>query len=223
MKMSDQFVNQEKRDVSGFSALLFKGVGKIELAQGDHEELIIEANPEVLSRIHTDVSNGLLTIHYESDWKDWTGVRFLGGDKIVFHLMMREIKSLAVSGVGNVDAARIASDQLELSLSGPGMMTVGMLNTGSLKLNLAGVGTMDIAGTTADLNISLGGAGTIKASRLEADKAVVSLSGVGTATVWAKTVLDTSISGAGVIEYYGKPQITVNNSGVGVLKYLGNR
>ncbi len=221
--MSDQYVNQERRDVSGFSRLLFKGVGKIELEQGDHEELTIEANQEVLSRIHTDVKDGLLTIHYESDWKDWTGVRFLGGDKIVFRLMMREIKSLAISGVGNIDAARIASDQLELALSGPGVMTIGTLNVGTLKLDLSGVGSMDLAGTAANLEVALSGAGTVKASRLEADKITVRLSGVGTATVWAKTVLDASISGAGVIEYYGKPQIIEKSSGLGVLKYLGSR
>lgn len=221
--MSDQYINQEKRDVSGFSRLLFKGVGKIELTQGDHDELIIEANPEVLSRIHTDVKDGLLTIHYESDWMDWTGVRFLGGEKIIFHVIMREIKSLSVTGVGNIDAARINSDQLELNLSGPGWMTIGLLNVGSLKLDLSGVGSMDLAGTTADLNINLSGAGTIKASRLETDKAVVKLSGVGTATVWAKSTLEATISGAGVIEYYGKPQISEHTSGLGVLKYLGNR
>lgn len=221
--MSDQYLNQERRDVSGFSRLLFKGVGKIELVQGDHEELIIEANQEVLSRIHTDVKDGLLTIFYESDWKDWTGVRFLGGDKIVFHLMMREIKSIATTGVGNIDAARIASDQLEMSLSGPGMMTIGTLNVGSVKLDLSGVGSMDLAGSAANLEVALSGAGTVKASRLETDKAVVRLSGVGTATLWAKETLDASISGAGVIEYYGKPQITEHTSGLGVLKYLGAR
>jgi len=221
--MSDQYMNQERRDVSGFSRLLFKGVGKIELEQGDHEELTIEANQEVLSRIHTDVQDGLLTIHYESDWKDWTGVRFLGGDKIVFHLMMREIKSIAISGVGNIDAARIASDQLELSLSGPGIMTIGTLNVGTLKLDLSGVGSMDLAGSAANFDLALSGAGTVKASRLEADRVTVRLSGVGTATLWAKTILDTSISGAGVIEYYGKPQITEKSSGLGVLKYLGAR
>ena len=124
---------------------------------------MIQANQEVLSRIHTDVQNGLLTIHYESDWKDWTGVRFLGGEKIVFRLVMREIKTLAISGVGNIDAAVLNSDHLELSLSGPGLITVGILKYRIVKkLDLAGVGSMDLAGTTSELNVVLGGAGTIK-------------------------------------------------------------
>lgn len=221
--MSDQINNQEKRDVSEFSGLHFKGVGKIELTQGDHDELVIEALPEVRSRIHTEVRDGILVIYYESDWLDWSGVRILGGEKIIFHMMMRDIKSLSISGVGNLDAARIVSDQLAISLHGPGIITIGTVQVKNLALTLSGVGSMDIAGTAPDLSLTISGAGTVKASRLETDRAVVKLSGVGNATVWAKTTLDASISGMGAIEYYGSPMITQRNSGLGVLKYLGNR
>ena len=145
----------------------FKGVGKIELVQGDHDELVIDALPEVRSRIHTDVRDGILVIYYESDWLDWSGVRILGGEKIIFRLMMRDIKSLSISGVGNLDAARIESDQLAISLHGPGMITIGTVQVKNLALTLSGVGSMDIAGTVPDLNVVISGAGTVKASRLE--------------------------------------------------------
>ena len=221
--MSDHISEQEKRELSGFSRLQFKGIGRVELTQGDHEELVIEAPPEVRERIHADVREDTLVIYYESDWKDWTGVRLLSGDKIVFRLMMRDIKSLALSGVGSLDAARIDGDSLSLSLSGPGAITIGTVTVKSLDLALSGVGAMDIAGSAPDLTVVISGAGTVKATRLEVERAVVKLSGVGTATLWAKQTLDTSISGAGVVEYYGSPVITQRNSGLGVLKYLGNR
>ncbi|HPS42336.1 MAG TPA: head GIN domain-containing protein [Anaerolineaceae bacterium] len=221
--MDNPNFDQERREVSGFSRLEFKGIGKVELTQGDHEELVIEAPQEVRERVHADVRGDTLVIYYESDWKDWTGVRLLGGEKIIFRLMMREIKSLALSGVGSLDAARIDGDALSVSLSGPGSTTVGTLNVKSLDLALSGVGSMDVAGSAPDLNVVISGAGTVKAARLEVERAVVKLSGVGTATIWAKLSLDTTISGAGVVEYYGSPAITQRNSGLGVLKYLGNR
>ena len=221
--MDNPYIDQEKRDVNGFSRLQFKGIGRVELTQGDHEELVIEAPQEVRERVHADVRDDTLVIYYESDWKDWTGVRLLGGEKIVFHLMMREIKSLALSGVRNLDASRIEADALSLALSGPGAITVGTLSVKSLDLALSGVGSMDVAGSAPDLNVVISGAGTVKAARLEVERAVVKLSGVGTATLWAKQSLDTTISGAGVVEYYGSPVITQRNSGLGVLKYLGNR
>ena len=80
--MSDNYNNQEKREVSGFSALMFRGMGRIDLIQDDHEELVIEAQPEIRSRIKTEVREGTLHIDYDEDWKDWTGIRTLSGDKL---------------------------------------------------------------------------------------------------------------------------------------------
>ncbi len=221
--MTEQNLDRENRQVSGFTGLQFKGVGKIELAQGDHDELVIEALPEVRERIHTDVRDGTLVIYYESDWKDWTGLRILGGEKILFRLMMRDIQSLAISGVGSLDAAGINTSQLSISLSGPGTITIGTVQANSLNISISGVGSIDLAGAVPDMNLVISGAGTVKASRLETERSVVKLSGVGTATLWVNQSLDTSISGAGVVEYYGNPAITQSNSGLGVLKYLGNR
>ncbi|HNR02587.1 MAG TPA: head GIN domain-containing protein [Anaerolineaceae bacterium] len=221
--MSEQFSNQEKRDVSGFSALVFRGMGRIDLLQGDHEELVIEAQPEIRSRIKTEVREGTLYIDYDEDWRDWTGIRSLSGDKIVFKLTMREINAISVSGVGSLDTPRIETSSLTLAITGPGLLTVGTLKTSTLAVNLSGVGAIDLAGQTDEMTVTLSGAGSFKAARLEAGKASVRLSGVGTVSVWAKNSLETSISGAGVIEYYGSPQLSRSNTGLGVLKFMGSR
>jgi len=221
--MSEQFSNQEKKDVSGFSALVFRGMGRIDLLQGDHEELVIEAQPEIRSRIKTEVREGTLYIDYDEDWRDWTGIRSLSGDKIVFKLTMREINAISVSGVGSLDTPRIETSSLTLAITGPGLLTVGTLRTSTLAVNLSGVGAIDLAGQTDEMTVTLSGAGSFKAARLEAGKASVRLSGVGTVSVWAKNSLETSISGAGVIEYYGSPQLSRSNTGLGVLKFMGSR
>jgi len=221
--MTDQMSTEEKRDVSGFNALVFKGMGRVDLVQGDHEELVIEAQPEIRSRIQTTVENGTLVIDYNEDWKDWTGFRTLSGDKIRFRLMMREITSLSLAGVGSLDSARVEAPALSLAISGPGLMTIGTVKSNRLDASLAGVGSLDVAGYTDEVNITLSGAGSYKAGRLESVKTDIRLSGVGTATVWAKEELNASISGAGVIEYYGSPRISQSNSGLGMLKFMGNR
>ncbi len=221
--MSDQISYEEKRDVSGFNSLVFKGMGRVDLVQGDHEELVIEAQPEIRSRIQTTVENGTLLIDYNEDWKDWTGFRTLSGDKIRFRLMMREITSLSLAGVGSLDSARIESPALSLAISGPGLLTIGTIKTSRLDVSLAGVGSLDVAGFTDESNITLSGAGSYRASRLETVKTDIRLSGVGSATLWAKDELNASISGAGVIEYYGSPRISQSNTGLGMLKFMGNR
>ena len=221
--MNDSFTNTEKREVSGVNTLVFKGMGRVDLVQGDHEELEIEAQPEIRSRIRTLVEGTTLTIDYDEDWKDWTGIRALSGDKIRFRLMMREIAGLSIAGVGSLDCPKVESESLDLSISGPGLLTIGTVEAKRLSITLSGVGSIDLAGRVDELNAALSGAGSFKAPRLEATIANVRLSGVGSATVWAKEVLNATISGAGVIEYYGSPKIAQSNTGLGVLKFMGNR
>ena len=100
--MSEQYLNEERRDVSGFSALVFKGMGRVDLVQGDHDELVIEALPEICSRIQTTVTDNTLLIDYAEDWKDWTGFRTLSGDKIRFGRRQVELHhALSRAGVQN--------------------------------------------------------------------------------------------------------------------------
>jgi hypothetical protein len=221
--MIDQYSNSEKRDVRGFNALVFKAMGRIDLVQGDHDELVIEALPEIRSRIQTSVVNNTLLIDYTEDWKDWSGIRLLSGDKIRFKLMMKEISSLTINGVGNLDCPNLDSTNLSLSITGPGLLTVGTLSVEKLDVALSGVGSVDLAGMVNEMNVTLSGAGSFRAARLETLNADLRLSGVGSATVWAKETLNVSISGAGVVEYYGSPRISQNNTGLGVLKFMGNR
>jgi len=215
--------DQETRPVSGFNSLQFRAIGKVIITQGDVESLTIQADPEIRSRVHTEVNEGVLVISYDSDWKDWTGLNFIDKGTTVFNLTMKEIKSLSISGVGNLDAASINTDTLNLALSGPATMTVGTLTANSLKVDMSGVGSIDVAGKCNDQTINLSGAGSYKAARFESEKATVKLSGVGSSTLWVNDSLDANISGAGAVEYYGSAKITQKISGIGVLKYLGNR
>ncbi|MRR29049.1 DUF2807 domain-containing protein [bacterium] len=221
--MDNTNINTESRPVSGCTGLQFKAVGKIIVKQGDNEGLTIQADPEIRSRVHTEVKEGILVISYDSDWKDWTGFNFIDKGVATFSLTLKDIKSLAISGVGNLDSAEIISDSLTLSLSGPATMTFGTLTVNSLKVDMSGVGSIDLAGKCLEQNISLSGAGSYKASRLESERATVKLSGVGSATILVSESLDASISGAGAVEYYGNPKISQRISGIGVLKYLGTR
>jgi hypothetical protein len=221
--MENPDLKQEVFSVSGFSGIQFKAVGKILLSQGVADSLTIEADPETRSHIHAEVIDGVLRITQDTDWRDWTGFRLIDRGVTTFHIVMKEIKNLAISGVGTLDCAEIISDTLTLTISGPGTMTIGTVQLVSLMAEISGVGSVDIAGKCTDQTVSLSGAAHYKASRLTSTHATVRLSGVGNATVWANESLDAAISGAGSIEYYGEAKVNQKVSGLGVIKYLGAR
>ena len=221
--MDNSLNNPESIPVSGFHSIQFKAVGKILLSQGEKESLTIQADPEIRQRILTEIKDGVLIVKYISDWKDWTGLNLIDKGLAVFNITMKEIRSLAISGVGNLDSAAITTDSLNLQVAGPATMTIGTLNVNHLTVDMSGVGSVDLAGKCVEQNLVLSGAGNYKAPRLESERAAVKLSGLGNATLWANESLNVTITGAGGVEYYGPAQVNQKISGLGVLKYLGNR
>jgi hypothetical protein len=221
--MENTINNQEVIPVSGFNGIQFKSVGKIMLSQGDTDSVTIEADSEVRARIHAEVKDSVLWITQDTDWKDWTGFRLIDKGMTTFHIVMKDIKSVAISGVANIDCASVKSDVLGLTLSGPGTITFGSVKADTINVEISGVGSIDIAGTCTDQNITLSGAGNYQGSRMESARTIIKLSGVGNAKVWANESLDATLSGAGGIEFYGAAKVNQKVSGLGVIKYLGTR
>ena len=210
----------DHRSVAGFSKLNFKAVGKVNLVQNDSEGLTIEAKPEILSRIRTEVINGILIITCTADWLDWLGAPFYTPDDIIFNINMRRVEEISFSGIGKFNSPKIISESLRLALSGPGSVTITEVLVRKLTVELSGVGSIQISGKTVNQSVHLSGAGSYKGENLESLNTAIHLSGVGNASLWVNETLDANISGAGVVEYKGIPQVTKRISGIGMLKCL---
>src|SRR5215510_6773011 len=55
-------LTRETRPVNGIERVVLRSVGELEITQGADEALVVEAEPRLLSRITTTVSQGTLTI-----------------------------------------------------------------------------------------------------------------------------------------------------------------
>jgi len=146
--MIDQTTNQEKREVTYFNKMVNRGIGKVILTQGDHEELIIEADSEIRQRIRTEVRDETLFISFDFGWQDLFGLNFIGRGPIRFLITMKDIQALKLSGAGNIEAKSIKTDKLELSLSGAGTLHVDALISADLNCMLSGAGTITVNGST---------------------------------------------------------------------------
>jgi hypothetical protein len=242
--MSEQIPNSETRPVSSFNKLVLKGVGSVILTQGAQESLVIEADPDIRSRIRSEVRDGTLTISYDFDLiSDVFGLRFIGAPPIRYHVSMININGisnsgagtiqagpiqsntfeLTMSGVGSVDCQSITAQNLAISLSGAGSIKVQTIVTPKMTVALSGAGSIRIAGRADDQQVRLSGVGSYEAGDLESQIAKASVSGAGSATVWAKNTLDASLTSVGSIKYYGTPSVTSRIDGLGRLSSLGNK
>jgi len=216
---SDTIIS-ENRPVSGYNAIDFSTLGKVNIIQGDQESLNISGPDNLVAEISTTVNNGTLNIKN----KENITVTTLSSDKMLtFTIVVKDLSSLAVSGLGDVQIETLSTPKLDIHMSGAGRVHQNQLTTDDLNIDISGAGGIDISGQATKATIELSGAGGVNAPDLKIQDATVTLSGLGSATVWVTDQLTTEISGVGSVSYYGNPQTTTNNSGLGSVKSLGNK
>ena len=214
---------QERREVSGFSKVVFKATGKIELTQGSCESLAIEYAHDLSTRIKTEVIDQTLVVSYCNDWLAMLGVPINSTEAIRFHLGMKTIEELTIDGFGILAAAKVNTKKLRLVLNGPGVIQISNIAVEDLDVKISGVGSIQVCGQAQSQKVQISGAGSYKSRTLESERALVNLSGIGNANLCAKEFLAVNISGAGGVEYSGQPQIVKKITGLGMLKYIGDR
>jgi hypothetical protein len=210
----------ENRDVSGFNAIEFSTLGKINIMQGDKESLNISGPDNLVPEISTTVSNGTLIIRNK---ENITVSPLSNGNPLTFTIVVKNLTSLNVSGVGDIQLETLSTPSMEINLSGAGNVVMNQLTTDSLNINLSGVGGLNASGVSPKVTIDISGAGNVNATDLKIQTANVTISGLGGATLWVTDQLTGDISGAGSVSYYGSPQTSTKTTGLGTFKSLGNK
>jgi len=210
----------ENRDVSGFNAIEFSTLGKVNIIQGDQESLNISGPDNLVPEIITEVRNGTLIIRTK---EDITIAPLRSENPLTFTIVVKDLTSLAVSGAGDVQVETLSTPRMDINLSGAGMVQQNQITTDSLNINLSGLGWIEISGQTTQATIDISGAGNVNAPDLKIETASVTISGVGNATVWVTDQLSGVISGSGSVSYYGNPQTNTTTTGVGTFKPLGEK
>jgi len=186
----------ETREVNGFSAISFTGLGRVVVEQGTTESLTVTADDNFLPLLETQVKDGTLLIGVKSNNTFNTG--FNPRTPIEFKIGVKELTQVTLTGAGNADLAKLKTDKLDV--------------------NITGVGNMTVSGSTDHLNVTLAGTGTFQGEDFAVKTANVTCSGIGNAIVQVSEKLDANISGTGSIEYIGNPQVTEKVSGIGQVK-----
>ena len=203
-------VIRQKRDVQGFDEVLLSGIGDLHLVQGNTESLEIEAEEQTLERLESEVIGRRLRLGVKG-WLD----NLLVHGPIDYYLTMKEIKSVRVSGAGNLDAGTLQSADLELEVSGTGRMVIQRLQGEELSMRVSGSGQAEIGGKVVSNDLHVSGSATLSMKDLETQKTRISVSGSCDATVQALDSLDVSISGAAKVKYLGAPHLTQHITGLG--------
>ena len=183
MTTNDRVV--ENREVRNFDRVVLgvhNMMNQIQITQGEHESLTIEARPEVLSKITTAVSGGELAIRLDGSLLDKLGFALstsLTRPMVRYHLTVKNLTCLDLTGFVHANAAELRAGSLSLKLKGAGEITIGSLAAQHVAAALQGAGRIELGGQVEEQDVAIQGPGLYQALNLKSRRACVSLKGLG--------------------------------------------
>ncbi|MBM3707981.1 MAG: DUF2807 domain-containing protein [Actinobacteria bacterium] len=207
-------VTVKEFEVSDFNQLVFSGIGKIYIEQGETEKLEIEAEDNIIDTIRIDVSGNKLKIGLKTGF-----INIVPTKDIKFHLKVRDLNDIEISGMGSIDCDRLETERLEIKSSGIGSIEMNLI-ADDVEILISGAGKVNISGEVDTQQITITGVGSYSAKDLISNDCEIDISGAGNAVVNAVERLDISMSGLGRVEYVGNPTVKQNISGGGVIKSI---
>lgn len=185
------------------------------LKQTNKQEVIAEADADILSITNILVENGILMINMEKKPETgnksvWSKIEDLKVNPTMkVYVSVRDINELQVNGSGKIISENsLASNNLNLLVSGSGEMNVDIKGD-ELTAEVTGAGSLIIKGYASNLNVRLSGSGSLKAFNCPVPKATITLSGSGEAEVNVEETLNASITGSGNIRHKGNTKSVV--------------
>ncbi len=226
---------REIRPVPPFSRVLLATSATVIVRQGP-QQVTIEASPEDLNRLETNVTAGQLRISTmaPTGW-DRLSVRRRGSFTvritlpIVSSLSVRssgdmEVDSLSVKGLvldvggsGHLRVRELRASNVQAELSSSGRISIDHLRADTLQADVAGSGSITAAGSCTHSSLDLSSSGAINTDRLVTSTCLVHVSGSGNCQVNASRAANVRISSSGTVVLSGNPSINQRISGSGQL------
>jgi hypothetical protein len=193
------------RHLSGFHAVDVAGSFDVRITQGSTESVKVQAPADMMDRVKTEVSGGVLKIYNKHDTFHW-GDLWGHHKKIVVYVTAKNLDAVSVTGSGDVDFREgISANNLKLSVSGSGDMT-GKVRAKTLESSLTGSGDMRLSGNAESSTVSVVGSGDYAAHNLSTVNTEVRVSGSGDASINASNRVDAAVNGSGDVHYTGRPK-----------------
>jgi hypothetical protein len=178
----------EERIVPACHGIQIVGAAKVFLKQDTRQDVLVEADDNIIDRVVTRCENGYLVVGLESESYTQTTVNV--------YVSLTTIEDVEILGAGDI-------------------VTTGLIQCDTLKCRIEGAGNISLEGNAGVQTIIIDGAGNIDNFDLICSRCTVTINGTGNCEVNVTQRLDATINGVGNIVYEGNPS-DVNRSVNGI-------
>jgi hypothetical protein len=186
----------QTRGLAPFEVLEIADDVDVDVVPGDGSEVRVYGGEDVLDRVETDSSGGVLRI----DIRD-RGI-VIGDDPL---------------GDVRVEVAASRLEAVEIESSAD--VDLGDLAVPELALEIEGAGEVKASGNADRLTATIQGAGDAELSELAVRTATIVVQGAGEAHVNVSERLDVTVQGAADVVYRGDPVVTKEIDGAGEVRH----
>ncbi|GJM27967.1 MAG: DUF2807 domain-containing protein [Cyclobacteriaceae bacterium] len=207
------------RNVGPFDGVNLGMPASMYVTQSNTSSVVIEAPGEVLDHIQTSVTNGVLVIKQDDDWKWWKN---RNSKHVKIYITNPTFEQVSVSGSGNITGENtLQSRSLYIGVSGSGKVDLE-IKTVDLDSKISGSGNMNLGGSARNTTLEISGSGNLDAENLASENCQVRISGSGNCRVQVDKSLESRVSGSGNVYYRGNPEkLSNHSSGSGSIKKIG--
>jgi hypothetical protein len=220
--MPEMMTVRDRREVEAFDALELRYFGQVRLQRGDACSLEIEGDPDVVPKVRSSVRGGTLILEVGENWLDrlTSGLLLVAHRPLVYRVTLPELRSVAVSGSGEIRGAGWEGETLKVRVSGQAEVRLTELDLTSLDVVVSGRGKLRFSGRVQGAHYSLSGSADVDARELASARSEVKIAGQGDVDLQASERLDVRIAGLGRVRYVGDPKVKQVISGAGSVEQL---
>lgn len=209
-----QAQTKQDRDVSDFTGIDVSGAFTVYLRMGDKCALTLIAKDEVLSKVKTSVSSGVLYVEMDQDW--WNN----NNSKVEVYVTVTNLRQIEISGACVLKSKNtLRGSAIDIEASGASKLDLA-LQCNLLDADFSGATNVTLTGTCTKVNIETSGASAIYGADLQAENMNLDVSGASKAEVNVTKQLVIDASGASKVRYKGNPSITQDVSGASSVQKL---
>lgn len=191
----------EKRSPGNFKGLSTSSGIEVELKIGDHVEVTVEADDNIVKYVETRVRKGVLSIRFEDGLS-------LSNTHVKVYVTAPAIDDLRASSAGSitVDDVLVSDGQLSFEVSSSGNITAE-LEAPEVKVSASSGSDIRLSGKTREYKADASSGASVKTGGLLSERTTVSASSGATATVHASVNLEAKSSSGASIRYRGAANV----------------
>ena len=195
-------------DLDQFNAIKLTFSGDVYLKQGNRQEVVVEAQQNIIDLMKRDVRDGTWKIGFEKNVSKTKPVKV--------YITVPTLTKIGVSGSGNIktENAFTGLGNMAVHVSGSGDIKAD-LTAKSIKTHISGSGDVALRGSAQNHDIHISGSGDVTSYDFRTDNCEIHISGSGECEVNVQENLDIHISGSGDVYYKGDPNVRSKVRGSG--------